>query len=122
MLEFEGVDEVPKIFTKDQVDHACASARYQMVNLHGQLQNLVTVCALPRRQEKALKRLVNEALHDYLECFRQDIELVTADEDDTEAPEIVTHVDAVCPYCAEHFNSMVILTEDEKQQGIEVKR
>jgi len=120
--KFEGVDDVPEILTTEQADYVYALAKDIICDsLNAQLRDIVLLLGLPRRQEKALKNLIIAALSDYLHCYRQGIDLVTAEEDDNEAPEIVTHVDAVCPYCVEHFNSMVILTEDEKQDGVTVK-
>jgi len=121
MSKFEGVDEVPKVFTPEQVGYLDALIVHHVTYLDSQLANIIDACNLPSKQRKAVRSLMQDALIDYNRDFKEDIELVTAEEEGTEAPEIVTHVDAVCPYCSEHFNSMAILCEDEKQQGVEVK-
>ena len=120
-LDIEDIDELPEIFNPEQIEYIRGLNHSHLVNLSGQLVDIIDACNLPKTQRRAVKALVNNALVDFDYDFKADIELVTADETDTKTPEIITHIDAVCPYCGADFKSMVIITETKKQEGIDSK-
>ena len=124
MLDFKGVDEVPKVFIPKQVEYLNALIVHHAAYLDSQLANIIDACNLPSKQRKAVKSLMRNALVDYNCDFKDDIELVKTDISEaqemcfSDSKELITHVKVRCPYCAEFFKSMVIITETVDQEGL----
>lgn len=80
---FEGVDEVPvesKIFDHKQVDYVDALTGQILLNdLKGQLLNIVEGIGLPEKQETAIKRMVNNMLHETHHHITESLELLVRD-------------------------------------------
>lgn len=76
-VDIEGTNEVPEIFTKDQFDYLAALTGHTILrDLKGELLNIIEGIGLPEKQERAIKRSVTNALHEWHHRFKEDIEIV----------------------------------------------
>lgn len=77
-VDIEGTNEVPEIFTQEQFDYLSTLTGHTILrDLKGELLNIIEGCGLPEKQERAIKRSVTSALHEWHHSFKEDIELVT---------------------------------------------
>lgn len=80
----EAVDEIPegsKIFTQDHINYIDALTGQMLLNdLKGQLLNIVEGIGLPDKQEKAIKRMVTNCLHEIHHDIGESLELVKGSE------------------------------------------
>ena len=98
-IEEINADEVPEIFNSEQIEYIRGLSHSPLVNLSGQLTNIIDACNLPEMQSRAVKALANNALSNYDYDFKSDLILVTADEANTETPLTDT-----CPHCGREMN------------------
>ena len=82
-INYDAVDEIPneyKTFTNDQIVYVNALVASVLLNdAKGQLLNIVEGIGLADKQEKAIRRLVTNVLHDTVRDIEECLELVEVD-------------------------------------------
>lgn len=83
--EISGVDEIPeeyKIFTNKHIEYVNALVANILLNEgKGTFLNIIEGIGLPERQEKAIKRLITNELHEIVNHVAECLDLVEIDYD-----------------------------------------
>ena len=100
-IDLDGTNEVPEIFTAEQLKYLSALTRHQVLcDLKGELLNIIEGCGMPDRQETAVKRMVTGSLHDWHHRFKEDIELVLIKDESPGEPKELD-IDELAAYIAD---------------------